>query len=149
MKDNYVIGIAIVIGVLFFGGLFFLVDKSPNLGSYGDPNTYLIVAPTRATTTVSTTKSNGNPSTIVSENTARVNLTITPNQSIFIWLTNSTTTSMTNIVANANASGSDGIFIAADATWNMQDYGIIWPGIVYGMASTTEATVRYVDFTRN
>ena len=107
---------------------------------------YLITAPTQATTSVGYyTDTDGNPTTIASENTARTNFSITPAGDIYIWLANATTTTM----IDGGGSVSTGIVVASGTTWNMEDYGIIWPGIIYGVASSTTSTVQYTEFIGN
>ncbi len=143
MKNN--LGIFILIAALLITSGLILSSKSSNLGGYRTHSTYLTDAPTQATTSVGFYITNGNPTTIVSENTARTNLSLIPYGDIYIWLANSTSSSMTQ----GGGIGSSGIFIADGEIWDMEDYGIIWPGIIYGMASSTTSTAQYIDYIGN
>ena len=125
----------IVFGISAFIGK----DSSLNLQGWGGDDTYLISAPTQATTTITTTIK-----LLVAVNTARDNFTFIPSQNVYIWLANATTTLMTN----GGGLNSSGIYVASSTEWNMKDYGVIWPGKIYATASSTAGVASYVDYSK-
>lgn len=168
----------IAILMLLLGGTGYVVTD--NLGWGGTAGkTYLVDAPTHSTTTIqgcresivhssgaparndadwrctTTTETNvGNVPLLIGENTSRDNLEICVEDwepAIHFWLANSTSTSM-----SATTTQSDGLELLAGECWNMvDDYGVIWPGRIFAIASTSEATaatgigsstVRYIEF---
>ena len=138
MKNNY--GLFILIAaVLFIGGLIFS-PKTDSLGGGNLGNPYLVKAPAHSTTTITTVIK-----LLINENTARKNFTFIASQDLYLWFANSTTTSMTN----NSGGGSSGMLVSSSTEWNMEDYGVIWPGKIYAIASSTAGVVKLIDFTGN
>lgn len=148
----------IAILMLLLGGGGYVATE--RLGWGNTPSaTYITKAPTQATTTVqgcrrslyysnwvcATTTGVGHIPVVVGANTGRKNLEIcvpdddTDDTALRIWLANSSTTAM-----HASSSNSTGILIKPGMAncWNMLDYGIIWPGKVLGLASTSDAAAQ-------
>ena len=137
MKNTEII---LLIVALLLGGWIINLKNNPNLAGWGGDDTYLVIAPTQASTTITTTIK-----LLVAVNTARDNFVFTPTKDTYIWMANATDTTMVN---NANGN-SNGIFVASSTEWNMQDYGVIWPGKIYAIASSTAGIAVYTDYTKN
>ena len=137
MKNN--LGVIILVALALVGG--YLFSGNPvNLGSYGGQDIYMIDDFTHSTSSIGLSLSgSGTPDLIKDINTGRQSLECFSNEQIRIWLTNTTNTTM---VSGAN---SDGRPITASTTWNMKDYGYIWPGKIYGIADTATATVSCIE----
>jgi len=156
-----IIGILSAIIVLLGGGY-----TVSNLGSYGNNDS--VVKITSATSSIpvvkrsiyhsygtstditasvwwaasSTNEYIGTPWTLVPENTGRLGLELYGAVGrTWFWIIPkySTTTAMTA------ASSTTGWILEQGKTWNMKDYGAIFAGEVYALATTSTSTVRYTE----
>lgn len=173
MKENYVIGVCVLVGALFLGGLFFLTGDSPSLRGYGGQDTY-VMSTDYATSSISICISSNYHLTPTSTDPS-VPTAGTHNP----WVCSTTTWSGTpdtipNSMDNAgfeycvdatghavrfwfeNTTGTDkkmsvgensnGFLLTAGNCWKSNDYDIVWGGTVYAIASTTTSTLRYHIF---
>ena len=160
------------------GGTYIVSEQMGWAGTEG--KTYLVNAPTHASSTIegcrrsiysptSTAPSGykwtcatttdfavGTVPLLIAENTARVNLDICLREDedtgILFWLAHLIDGGM-----SPTSTISTGKKLEPGSCWNMTEYGIIWPGPVYSLSSTTDivsatglgtSTAYYIEYTQ-